>query len=88
MHATEADADILSAFKNLVEELGGRVSRRGFRFVPGLTFVAIQMPPAKIPDLARFSRVRLVRSLPELQEEWRLERLLTAPLDRGAVRVM
>lgn len=77
MHATEADADILVAFKNLVEDLGGRISNRGFRFVPGLTFVAVQLPPEKIHQLAHFTRVRLVRSLPEIQDEWKLNPTVT-----------
>ncbi|WP_085630179.1 MULTISPECIES: S8 family peptidase [unclassified Pseudomonas] len=77
MHATEADADILTAFKNLVEALGGRISGRGFRFVPGLTFVAVQIPPDKIHQVAQFTRIRLVRSLPEIQEEWKLTPAVT-----------
>lgn len=77
MHATEADADILIAFKNLVEDLGGRISNRGFRFVPGLTFIAVQIPPEKVHQLAQFTRIRLVRSLPEIQEEWKLNSAVT-----------
>lgn len=77
IHATEADADVLTAFKNLVHELGGRISNRGFRFVPGLTFVAVQIPPEKIGLLAGFTRIRLIRSLPELQSEWVLDSGLT-----------
>jgi hypothetical protein len=77
LHATEADADILTAFKFLVEELGGRISGRGFRFVPGLTFVAVQISPEKINLLAHFTRIRLVRSLPEIQEEWNLSPTVT-----------
>ncbi|ORT71035.1 hypothetical protein BTA49_10855 [Pseudomonas mosselii] len=73
LHATEADADILASFKSMVEELGGRISSRGFRFVPGLTFVAVQIPPKKISQVAQFTRIRLVRSLPEIQEEWKLD---------------
>ena len=77
MHAFETDADILMSFKNAVEELGGKLSSRGFRFVPGLTFVAIEIPPENLRKLAEFTRVRLIRSLPELQQEWKLEQNLT-----------
>jgi hypothetical protein len=70
IHATEADADILSAFKSLVEDLGGKISGRGFRFVPGLTFVAVHIAPERVAQLAHFTRIRLVRSLPEVQDEW------------------
>lgn len=77
LHATEADADIQVAFRELVEALGGRILDRGFRFVPGLTFVAIRIPPENIPELAKFTRVRLVRSLPELQEELVLDQSIT-----------
>lgn len=69
LHATEADTDIQVAFRQLVETLGGQILDRGFRFVPGLTFVAVRIPPENIQELARFTRIRLVRSLPELQEE-------------------
>lgn len=81
MHATEADADILSGFKLLVEDLGGRISGRGFRFVPGLTFVSVQIAPEKISQLAHFTRIRLVRSLPEVQEEWNLSPAVTKAYD-------
>ncbi|PZP29166.1 MAG: hypothetical protein DI594_17760 [Shewanella oneidensis] len=77
IHATEADTDILKSFNNLIRELGGKILDRGFRFVPGLTFVAVQIPPDKVNQLAQFSRVRLVRSLPELQDEWKLEPTIT-----------
>jgi hypothetical protein len=73
IHATEADPDILTAFKDLVEELGGHILNRGFRFVSGLIFAAIKIPPENIPKLAQFTRIRLVRSLPELQEDWKLD---------------
>ncbi|HCF3655223.1 TPA: S8 family peptidase [Pseudomonas aeruginosa] len=73
IHAGESDSDIHLAFKNFVEELGGRISSRGFRFVSGLTFVVVQLFPEMIPRLAEFTRVRLIRSLPELQEEWKLK---------------
>lgn len=77
IHATEADADILAAFKNFVEYLGGRILNRGFRFVPGLTFAAVQVPQENIPQLAQFTRIRLVRSLPELQDEWKPDTSIT-----------
>lgn len=77
MHAHETDADVLMSFKNVVEDLGGNLSERGFRFVPGLTFVAIKISPEMLPKLANFTRIRLIRSLPELQQEWKLEQKLT-----------
>lgn len=72
LHAQETDADILNAFKALVVTLGGRIAPRGFRFVSGLTFVSVQLAPARVAELAKFARVRLVRSMPQLQEEWQL----------------
>lgn len=77
LHANESDTDIISAFKELVENFGGRILPRGFRFVPGLAFVAIQLAPDMLPALAKFSRVRLLRSLPQLQGDWQLEGKLT-----------
>ena len=77
LHASETDVYVLTAFKNLVEELGGTISKRGYRFIPGLTFVTIQISPEKIQKIAKFTRVRLIRSLPELQDEWKLDSKLT-----------
>lgn len=79
LHAGEHDADILAAFQTLVLQLGGEISPRGFRFVPGLAFVAVQVPAAQVPELARFERIRLVRSMPRLREELDL----TAALGRS-----
>lgn len=73
LHASETDAYVLTSFKDLIEDLGGRISKRGFRFAPGLTFVTVQISPEKIPLIAKFTRVRLIRSLPELQYEWKLK---------------
>lgn len=69
LHAGENDADILAAFQTLVLQLDGKIGRRGFRFVPGLTFVAVQLPAARVPELARFERIRLMQSMPRLREE-------------------
>ncbi|MGE4335137.1 MAG: S8 family peptidase [Pigmentiphaga sp.] len=69
LHAGENDADILAAFQTLILELGGEIGRRGFRFVPGLAFVPVHLPAAQVPQLARFERIRLVRSMPRLREE-------------------
>lgn len=77
LHAGEHDADILTAFQTLALQLGGEISARGFRFVPGLAFVAVQLPAARVPELARFERIRLVRSMPRLREELDLTAALT-----------
>ncbi len=73
LHASESDADILGAFKGLVTRLEGKIAARGFRFVSGLAFVGVQLPPGRVSELARFTRIRLVRSMPQLQGEWQLQ---------------
>jgi hypothetical protein len=73
LHSEESDAEVLLAFTQLVKELGGEVAPRGFRFVPGLAFVGVQLPAQHVGALANFSRIRLVRSMPLLQEEWQLQ---------------
>lgn len=73
LHASETDAYVLSSFKDLIEELGGKLSNRGFRFVSGLTFITVKISPEKIPLIAQFTRVRIIRSLPELQDELKLK---------------
>jgi hypothetical protein len=77
LHANEHDADILTAFQTLAMQLGGEISARGFRFVPGLAFAAVQLPAAHVSELARFERIRLVRSMPRLREELDLTAALT-----------
>lgn len=72
LHAHEGDTDILSAFQTLVVELGGELTPRGFRFVPGLAFVAARLPADRVAELARFERIRLVRSMPRLRGELNL----------------
>jgi hypothetical protein len=69
LHANETDTDIIVAFREAVEALGGRVLPRGFRSVTGLTFAAIQMDPSALATLAQFTRVRLIRSLPQLSDD-------------------
>ncbi|GLQ89036.1 hypothetical protein GCM10007898_26080 [Dyella flagellata] len=82
LHAHETDADILAAFRSLVEELGGSVTARGLRFVPGLTFAAVRIQPNQVAELSKFSRIRLIRSMPQLQEEWQLEGKLTKAFNK------
>ncbi|WP_407556021.1 S8 family peptidase [Xanthomonas euvesicatoria] len=77
LHAGEHDADLLTAFQTFTLQLGGEISARGFRFVPGLAFVAVQLPADSVPELARFERIRLVRSMPRLREQLDLTAALT-----------
>ena len=83
LHAGENDVDILAAFQTLVLQLGGVITPRGFRFVPGLAFVAVQLPAGAVEELARFERIRLLRSMPQLRGE--LE--LTASLRRNFAKL-
>lgn len=82
LHAHETDADILGAFRSLVEELGGIVTTRGLRFVPGLTFATVKIQANQVAELAKFSRIRLIRSMPQLQEDWQLEGKLTKAFNK------
>ncbi|AIF48142.1 hypothetical protein HY57_13170 [Dyella japonica A8] len=82
LHANESDADILVAFRSLVEELGGNVTARGLRFVPGLTFAGVQIAPEKVAELAKFSRIRVIRSMPQLQGDWQLKGTLTKTFNK------
>lgn len=73
LHASEGDADIRASFQAYVQSLGGQITSRGYRFVPGLTFVTVRLPADQVSMLARFQRIRLVRSMPQLQGDWVLE---------------
>lgn len=77
LHANETDTDIIVAFRTVVESLGGRILDRGFRSVTGLTFAAVQLPPGRLAELAHFTRIRLIRSLPELPGDWTFDGALT-----------
>lgn len=72
LHANEGDTDILAALQTLVVKLGGELTSRGFRFVSGLAFVGARLPADHVAKLARFERIRLVRSMPRLRGELNL----------------
>ncbi|AXQ28944.1 hypothetical protein D0B54_09705 [Solimonas sp. K1W22B-7] len=70
LHADQADKDILDAFREAVRRYNGKISDRGYRFVPGLAFLAFEMPSDNLAQLAQFSRLRVIRSVPELRTDW------------------
>ncbi|MEJ1407767.1 MAG: S8 family peptidase [Candidatus Sedimenticola sp. (ex Thyasira tokunagai)] len=62
-----ADIDIFGEFESYVTQLGGKVD--AFRRVRsgGLTFVPVMMPLEQVGELAKFSMLRVVRSMPKLR---------------------
>lgn len=67
LHASLHDEDVISSFISYVENLDGLVYAEKTRTVKGLTFCFISIASSKIPSLADFSFIRVVRPAPELK---------------------
>lgn len=67
LHAEEMDEIVLSSFTNFVTELGGTVDRKRSTSVGGLTFVPVYIPLGLEAELAEFSQLRVLRSIPKLR---------------------
>jgi hypothetical protein len=83
LHASRTDGDIVSAFKQFVDSLGGQADIGRALVVSGLTFVPVTLPPAKVAELGEFQLVRAIRLMPALRigaTEFRSIGAPTAPL--------
>jgi hypothetical protein len=69
LHANRDDGDLIEAFVQLVIQHGGKMASRGFRFVPGLAFVAFEASLHAIASVSQFTRLRILRSVPELRTD-------------------
>lgn len=67
LHASDNDRDILQAYVNYVEELGGSAQLERALQVSGLTFVPTIIPSTKISALGEFQFVRAMRLMPSLR---------------------
>lgn len=74
LHASSNDGDILSAYVNYVEEIGGSAQlERGLQ-VSGLTFIPTTIPTAQLAVLGEFQFVRAMRIMPSLRIGGRMMR--------------
>lgn len=67
LHANSDDLDIITEFSNYVLSLNGQVDTQRKIVVGGLTFLPVKLPMESVDDLAEFSLLRVVRSMPQLR---------------------
>lgn len=61
-----ASETTLTKFEELVESVGGRVLRDENDVVDGLTFVALELPPQRVDDVAAFNPLRSLTPSPKV----------------------
>jgi hypothetical protein len=67
LHASAQDQDILKAFSNYLESLNGNADVKRAICVAGLTFIPVRVPHDNVELLAKFSFVRVLRTMPSLR---------------------
>lgn len=67
LHAGEDDSYIMQSFANLVEHLSGTIESNKIRRVGGITFLPVVIANGKQKELAQFSYLRVLRSVPKLR---------------------
>lgn len=67
LHASEKDQSVLMDFKKYLNKLGGTSHWEKAKTVGGLTFIPVLIDFGGEVDLAEFSHLRVVRSLPKLR---------------------
>ncbi|HGX3400679.1 MULTISPECIES: S8 family peptidase [Acinetobacter] len=67
IHASQEEESILEAFLKYVEKLGGNAEKNKSKFVGGLTFLPVTIEHGLEEELAEFSHLRALRSIPKLR---------------------
>jgi len=67
LHADELDDDIVAAFAMWAQECGGRADVGRAMAIDSLTFLPVHVPQISVNDLARFSHLRVIRSVVPLR---------------------
>ena len=67
IHASEQDQLILESFITYLESLGGKADINKAKVVGGLTFISVYLRKGNEKNLADFSHLRVVRSMPKLR---------------------
>ncbi|WP_336579374.1 S8 family peptidase [Alcaligenes sp. CHO6] len=80
LHANKNDIDIIEAFSNYVESLGGTAYLDRALNISGLTFLPISIAPTLAEDIATFQFVRAVRAMPSLRVGGRAMRISATPV--------
>ncbi|MDQ1294866.1 MAG: ribonuclease, partial [Actinomycetota bacterium] len=61
------DEDTLERWFALITDAGGKIYREYVRRVGGLTFAPTSLPPERVPALARFNPLRVIRPMPTIR---------------------
>jgi hypothetical protein len=67
IHASQKDHYVVTAFINYIGLLGGLVETAKMKVVGGLTFVPIVISQGEEQNVAKFSQLRVLRSIPQLR---------------------
>ncbi|MDN3612637.1 hypothetical protein QWZ16_23895 [Vibrio ostreicida] len=67
LHASEHDQVVRSSFDNYSVSLGGVVDWKRAKTVGGLTFLPVTIENGTEHELAQFSHLRVLRSMPQLR---------------------
>lgn len=67
IHASEDEDTILEAFLKYVDKLGGNAEKNKSKIVGGLTFIPVTIEHGLEEELAEFSHLRVLRSIPKLR---------------------
>lgn len=67
IHASQEEKSIIEAFFNYVHKLGGDVESNKSKSVGGLTFLPVTIEHGLEEELAEFSHLRALRSIPKLR---------------------
>lgn len=67
LHASEADSNVRNSFAEYVNFVGGETDWNRAKSVGGLTFLPVIIDNGREVDLAKFSHLRVVRSIPKLR---------------------
>lgn len=67
LHASHMDSVVRDSFKSYADSLGGATDWERAKTVGGLTFLPVTLPKGREEELAEFSHLRALRSIPKLR---------------------
>lgn len=67
LHASENEVGVVDAFLSYVHKLGGNAEKNKSKSVGGLTFLPVTIEHGRETELAEFSHLRVLRSIPKLR---------------------
>lgn len=67
LHAEESDQEVQNSFNNYLMQLSGKADWNKAKVVGGLTFLPVKLNTGLESELAEFSHLRVLRSIPKLR---------------------